>query len=295
MITTFAALLDAARAQATRPRTIAVAGPANEDVVDALTAARDLGLIAGWKVGEGEGAASAASAVRMVADGEADVLMKGLLDTSIVLKAVLNAEHGLRTESLLSHVGVFDVDRYPKLLAVTDPAMNIAPDVEAKAGIIRNAVTVTRALGIETAKVACLAAKEKVNPKMLATVDAAELASREFAGAIVGGPLALDNAIDPESVRLKGIDSPVAGDADVLLVPTIEAGNVLYKALNFLAHAQGAGIIVGAKAPIVLTSRADDEATKLNSIALALVVAGSQQDAAADGAAGSGTAAGGVR
>lgn len=297
MITTLAEVRERALAAPGR-RTIAVAAAHDGEVLEAIVAARRLGLAdavlvggapaiaallagahvdpAGYRiVHEPDPAGAVAEAVRLVADGEADILMKGLVDTSVLLRAVLDADRGLRTASVLSHVAVFEVDRYPKLLVITDAAMNIAPDVDAKEQILRNALHVTRALDIETAKVAVLAAKEKVSPKMQATLDAAELARRAIPGALVAGPLALDNALSAESARLKGIDSPVAGDADVLLVPQIETGNVLYKTLVYLAHAQGAGILVGARKPIVLTSRADDETTKLNSIALATLVAAS--------------------
>lgn len=295
MITTLAELLKQALSGGLRG-TLAVAAAHDAEVIEAVVRARALGLAEAILVGEaplitraieGAGASAtdfrtvpaagpeeaAAEAVRLVADGEADVLMKGHLDTAVLLRAVLDPSRGLREARLLSHVAVFEVDRYPKLLTITDAALNIAPDVDAKEQIIRNALRVTRALGIETAKVAVLAAKETVNPRMQATVDAAELARRDIDGAVVAGPLALDNALSAQSARLKGIDSPVAGDADVLVVPQIESGNILYKALTLLGHAQGAGIVVGARCPIVLTSRADDEQTKLNSIALASLVA----------------------
>ena len=203
--------------------------------------------------------------------------MKGLIDTSIIMKQVLDREIGLRNENVISHIALFEVPTYHKIFMVTDAAMNIAPDLVQKKEIIENAVNMALSIGISMPKVAVLAAKEKVSPKMEATIDAGELKSMNEDGiiknCIVDGPLALDNAINEESAKIKGIESEVAGDADILIVPDIEAGNVLYKALTFLANAKSAGLIVGARAPIVLTSRADNEEAKLNSIALATLMA----------------------
>lgn len=217
---------------------------------------------------------AAAAAVRAVARGEAQVVMKGLVETSVILAAVLDKREGLRTDRLLSHLGLFEVPGFPRLLAVTDAAMNIAPDLEKKRQILLNGVDLLRGLGIEEPKVAVLCAKETVSDKMPCTVEAAELAKLQAAGEIEGclvaGPYALDNAVSPEAAAHKGIAGPVAGAADLLLVPDIEAGNILYKALAFLAGARSAGVIVGAAAPIVLTSRADTAETKANSIALAV-------------------------
>lgn len=216
-------------------------------------------------------------ATELVSSGKSDVLMKGLIDTSIIMKQVLDSEIGLRTGNVISHVAVFDVPTYHKVFIVTDAAMNIAPDLNQKKEIIENAVVLARSLDIEMPKVAVLAAKEKVSPKMEATVHAKELADMNKAGEItdclVDGPFALDNAISKESAILKGINSEVAGDADILLAPNIDAGNALYKCLSFLANAKSAGLVVGTKAPIVLTSRADNEEAKLNSIALAVLMA----------------------
>ncbi|MEA1975372.1 MAG: phosphate butyryltransferase [Bacillota bacterium] len=220
---------------------------------------------------------SAEKAVRLVSEGSADMVMKGLIDTAKILKAVLNKEYGLRTGNVLSHVAVFDVKSYHKLLFVTDAAMNIAPDLEQKKQIIENSLQVVKAVDIDTPKVAVICAKEKVNEKMICTVDAGKLVemneSGEIKNCIVGGPFALDNAVSKEAAIVKGIDHPVAGDTDVLLCPNIESGNVLYKALNFLCDAKSAGIIVGASAPIVLVSRADSKDAKLNSIALGTLMA----------------------
>lgn len=216
-------------------------------------------------------------AVELVSTKEADIVMKGLVDTSIILKAVLDKEIGLRTGSVLSHVAVFDIDGYDRLFFITDAAMNISPDLNTKKQIIENACVVAHSLDIEKPKVAALCAKEKVNPKMKDTVEAKELedmCSRgEIEGCIVGGPFALDNAVSEEAAKHKGMTHPISGKADILLVPDIEAGNILYKSLVFFSKSKNAGVIVGAKAPIILTSRADSEDTKLNSIALGVLMA----------------------
>ncbi|MFR3569427.1 MAG: phosphate butyryltransferase [Paraclostridium sordellii] len=216
-------------------------------------------------------------AVSLVSECKADMVMKGLVDTSIILKAVLDKEVGLRTGKVLSHVAVFDVNGYDRLFFITDAAMNLAPDLQTKKQIIENACIVAHALDIEEPKVAAICAKEKVNPKMPDTVDAKELEDMckngEIKGCIVGGPFALDNAVSEEAAKHKGMDNPIAGKADILLAPDIEAGNILYKSLVFFAESKNAGVIVGAKAPIILTSRADSEETKLNSIALGVLMA----------------------
>ncbi len=214
-------------------------------------------------------------AVKLVHDAKAKILMKGLVDTSIILRAVLNKEFGLRTSNLLSHAAVFELEKYHKLLFVTDAAMNLAPNADEKRQITENIVSLAHSLSIKEPKVAVICAKEKVDPKMTATVDAADLVEKnksgELSGCIIGGPFALDNAISKEAAKHKGINDPVAGDADILLMPTIEAGNVLYKSLAFLSNSKNAGILLGAAAPIVLTSRADTDEAKLNSIALAVL------------------------
>lgn len=216
-------------------------------------------------------------AVDLVTEGRAQLVMKGLIDTSVILKSILRKEANLRTGKVLSHVAVFEIERYHKLLFVTDAAMNIAPEVDHKRQIIENTVDVAHALGIEMPKVAVVCAKEKVSDKMVATQDAEALEAMnklgKITGCIVGGPFALDNAISAEAAHHKGISHPVAGEADILLMPDIEAGNILYKALTYFAGAENAGIIVGAKVPIVLTSRADSDAAKLNSIALGVLAA----------------------
>ncbi|PEC84657.1 phosphate butyryltransferase [Bacillus cereus] len=226
-------------------------------------------------------AASSAEAaelsVKAVRNGEADVLMKGNIPTANILKAVLNKEWGLRKGSVLSHVAAFEVPNYDRLIFVTDAAMNIAPDVTQKAAIIQNTVEVARAIGMDLPKVAPIAAVEVVNPAMQTTIDAAMLTQMNRRGQIkncvVDGPLALDNAVSQIAAEHKGIVSDVAGKADILLVPTIEAGNVLYKSLVYFADAKVGAMIAGAKAPIVLTSRADSAETKVYSLALAVATA----------------------
>jgi phosphate butyryltransferase len=212
-------------------------------------------------------------AVELVSSGRADILMKGMVDTSVVLSAVLDKAIGLRTEKTLSHVAVLFVDTYHKMLMVTDAAINIEPDLAKKKEILENAVGFAHSLGISNPKCAVICVKETVSQALKHTVDAGHLVdmneSGEIKGCIVGGPFALDNAISKEAAEHKGIAHVVAGDADILLMPQIEAGNVLYKSLTFLAKADSAGLVLGAKAPIVLTSRADNVVAKLNSIALA--------------------------
>lgn len=217
---------------------------------------------------------AAEHAVKAVKLNEANVLMKGNIPTAAILKAVLNKEFGLRTGNVLSHVAVFEVPGFERYTIVTDAAMNIAPDLEQKAQIINNAVNVAKGIGIEMPKVAPLAAVEMVNPSMQATLDAALLTQMnrrgQISGCIIDGPLALDNAVSKYAAEHKGIGGDVAGQADILLVPTIEVGNVLYKSLIYFANAKVGAIIAGAKVPIVLTSRADSAESKLYSLALAL-------------------------
>lgn len=219
---------------------------------------------------------AAARAVGYIREGGAQILMKGLVATGVLLKAVLDKENGLRTGMLLSHAGLFQSPYYPKIFAVTDAGMNVAPNFEEKTGILHNAVEMFHRIGESNPKVAVMAAVETVNPKMEPTVHAAMLTQMnrrgQIRGCIVDGPLALDNAVSRDAAEHKGIAGDVAGDADIILVPDIESGNLLYKALNFLGGAVAAGVILGAKAPIVLTSRADSEKSKLYSIALAATI-----------------------
>jgi len=220
---------------------------------------------------------SAQIAVKMVNEGSADFLIKGILDTSILLKQVLNKEYGLTTGKQLSHVMIFEVPSYKKLLFLTDGGMVTYPDVNVKKDIILNSVEVTKALGYKETKVACLAAKEKVNPKMSATVDAKQLKDMylngEFEdGVIVEGPISLDLAISKESAIIKNYESPVAGDSDVLLVPNIEMGNGIGKSITLFANGLNAGVIMGATSPIVLVSRSDSYEAKYYSILLGAVI-----------------------
>ena len=285
-------------ANAMGPKKIAVANAQDEDVLKAIKEAVKENICKPILVGDADKIAEIAGevelelnnidiidekdgneacrkAVELVSGGKADIVMKGLIDTSIILKAVLDKEIGLRTGNVLSHAAVFSVDTYHKFFIVTDAAMSIAPDAEEKRQIIENTLTLSRALGAQIPKVAVICAKEKVNPKMPATLDAQELVQMQndgkITGCIIEGPYALDNAISKEAAEIKGIEGEAAGDADILLMPDIEAGNILYKALTYLANAENAGIILGAKAPIVLTSRADSDKAKLNSIALSVL------------------------
>jgi phosphate butyryltransferase len=248
-----------------------------------LKAARDAndgrGLdISAFELLEADDLSSSASmAVNLVRTGKAEILMKGLLDTSVLLRAAFNKETGIHAGRLASHVAVIESAHYHKLFLITDAAINIAPDLNAFVDIIASAVSVARTLGVDRPKVAVLAAVEKVNPdKMPCTVIAALLTQMNRRGQIrdcvIDGPLALDNAISAESARIKGIVSDVAGDADILVTPTVEAGNILYKSLLDLGGAKGTGIVMGAAKPIVLTSRSDSKETKLASIALASLV-----------------------
>jgi phosphate acetyltransferase len=221
--------------------------------------------------------ASAARAVLAVRSGEAEMLMKGSLHTDELLHEVASGTSGLRTERRLSHVFAMDVPSYHKPIFITDAAVNIFPKLADKADIVRNAIELVQALGIERPKVAILAAVETVSDKMPSTIDAAALCKMADRGQIVGGlvdgPLAFDNAISTEAARIKGIVSPVAGDPDILLVPDLEAGNMLAKQLTFLAGAEAAGIVLGARVPIILTSRADTVRSRIGSCAIAVLLA----------------------
>jgi phosphate butyryltransferase len=216
---------------------------------------------------------SVETAVRMVSSNQADILMKGKIGSATLLRCVLNKEWGLRTGNLLSHFALFEVDTYQKVIAVTDVAMNIAPTLHDKIAIVNNSVACLNRLGYKMPKVAVLGAVEMVNENMQATLDAALLSKmnqrEQIRNCIIDGPLAFDNAVSLESAQLKGIKSEVAGDTDLLLMPDIEVGNVLYKSLVFFAKAKVASIILGAMVPIVLTSRSDSEQAKFDSILLA--------------------------
>ncbi|MGF1650961.1 MAG: bifunctional enoyl-CoA hydratase/phosphate acetyltransferase [Hyphomicrobiaceae bacterium] len=217
--------------------------------------------------------AAAAIGVDLVTKGRAQALMKGHLHTDALLHHVVKREGGLRTSRRLSHVYIMDVPGLQQFLLVTDAAINIAPDLETKVDIVQNAIDVARAIGITEPKVGILSALETVNPKIPSTIDAAALAKMsergQITGGIVDGPLALDNAVDVHSASKKGIKSLVAGRADILVVPNLEAGNIVAKQLTFVAHAEAGGIVVGARCPIILTSRSDDERARLASCAVA--------------------------
>ncbi|MBZ4677369.1 MAG: phosphate butyryltransferase [Anaerophaga sp.] len=226
-------------------------------------------------IGESDPEKCVEIAVRMVHDGKADVLMKGKVSTPVLLRGVLNKDWGLRTGRLLSHLAFFEVATYHKLIAVTDVAMNIAPTLRDKICIVENSVQYLNTLGIKRPKVAVLGAIEMVNESMQATTDAALLSKMnqrdQIKNCIIDGPLAFDNAVSFESAHHKNIKSEVAGDTDLLLMPDIEVGNVLYKSLVFFANAKVASVILGASAPIVLTSRSDTEESKFYSILLAVL------------------------
>lgn len=219
---------------------------------------------------------AANKSIELIAEGKADFPMKGLLSTKVILQALLNKNYGLRQDRLLSLVTMMYLEKEDKIVFMTDGGMNINPDLNDKKEIIANAAEMAKAVGINKPKVAPLAAVEKVNPAMPCTLDAANLSKMGDRGQIknteIDGPLAFDNAISEEAAEHKGIESPVAGKADILLVPDIEAGNVLYKALVFYAGLPSASLVLGAKVPMVLTSRADSATTKFNSIALGKMV-----------------------
>jgi len=221
--------------------------------------------------------ASAAKAVALVREGKAELLMKGSLHSDEVLGAVIARETGLRTGRRLSHVFLMDVPTYHKVLLITDAAINIAPTLEDKVDICQNAIDLAVALGVKRPKVAILAAVETVTSKMPSTIDAAALCKmadrKQITGGTLDGPLAFDNAISAEAARVKGITSEVAGDPNILLVPDLEAGNMLAKQLTFLANADSAGLVLGARVPIILTSRADSVRSRIASCAVAVMAA----------------------
>lgn len=228
---------------------------------------------------------SAAKAVELVREGRAEALMKGSLHTDEIMSAVVKRDTGLRTSRRISHCFIMDVPDHDQPLVITDAAVNIAPDLKTKVDITQNAIDLVRALGQKDVRVAVLSAMESVNPDVPSTLEAAALCKMadrgQITGAQIDGPLALDNAISPEAAAIKKISSPVAGRANVLVVPDLEAGNMLAKSLSFLAGADAAGIVLGAKVPIILTSRADDETARLASCAVAqLLVAARRADAA---------------
>ncbi|MDF2568555.1 MAG: Phosphate butyryltransferase [Sporomusa sp.] len=301
MLRNFMEVLDKAK-QAGR-QIISVAAAQDKDVLKAVKAAWDAGLAQAILVGdadlirpllgevglpsdmpivhEPEVSKAAMTAVSLVKNGKAQIFMKGLVNSSDFLKAVVNKELGLRTGHLLSHLSAYEVPGGEKLIFLTDSGMNVAPSQEEKKGILVNAIMAISALGIERPKVAVLAASEIVNPKIQATVDAKALADMyiqgEFYPAIVEGPIAMDVALSPEHAKHKGITSEIAGNVDIFMIPNIEAGNILSKALIHYANFKNAGVIIGATHPVVMVSRADSAEAKLYSIALACLLAGAKQ------------------
>jgi phosphotransacetylase len=221
--------------------------------------------------------AAAAKAVELVRSGEAELVMKGSLHSDEILGAIVAKETGLRTGRRLSHVFLMDVPSYHKVLIVTDGAINIAPSLEDKVDICQNAIDLARSFGVERPKVAILAAVETVNSKMPATLDAAALCKMaergQIKGGVLDGPLAFDNAISREAAKIKGIRSEVAGDPDILLAPDLEAGNMMAKQLSFLANADSAGLVLGARVPVILTSRSDSLRARIASCAVAVLAA----------------------
>ena len=283
-------------AQKNQPTRVAVAAAAHNLVLESVQRAVSLGLIIPIlvgkeedirKVAEGIGwdlqgvqivatptnKAAATAAVELVRQGQASVLMKGYLHTDEMLRAVLAHDTGLRTDRLLSHVFVLEVPTYHKLLLITDAAINISPGIAEKAEIAQNAVDLAQKLGVDPVKVAALSSIETINPNIPSTVHAAclsKMAERgQIRGAIIDGPLAFDNAISATAAREKGIVSPVSGDADVVVAPDLDSGNILSKNLEYLAQARMAGIVMGASAPVVLTSRSDPPRARVYSLALA--------------------------
>lgn len=250
-------------------------GPANR--IERTAAANHLDLAKQEIINVPNSNAAAAKAVELIREGRAEILMKGSLHTDELMAAVVSREGGLRTGRRISHVFVMDVPTYHKVLIVTDGAINIAPTLEDKVDICQNAIDLALSLGLEKPKVAILAAVETVNSKMPATLDAAALCKMaergQIKGAILDGPLAFDNAISKQAAETKGIKSTVAGDPDILLAPDLEAGNILAKQLSFLANADSAGMVLGARVPIILTSRADSVRSRIASCAVAKLVA----------------------
>jgi len=275
-----AAAIDAARAGILQPILV---GPAER----IRRVAKDLRLdVDGYQIEDApHSQASAARAVELVRQGRAEVLMKGSLHTDELMSEVVKKDTGLRTSRRVSHAFVMDVPTYHKVLTITDAAVNIFPTLDDKRDIVQNAIDFMRALGVERPKVAILSAVETVTSKIPSTIDAAALCKMadrgQIEGGVLDGPLAFDNAISAEAARTKKIASPVAGDPDILMVPDLEAGNILVKNLTFLSRADAAGIVLGARVPIILTSRADSERTRLASCAVAALYAHARRSRAA--------------
>jgi phosphate acetyltransferase len=263
--------IDAAKANIITPILV---GPRDKIMATAAAAGIDLD---GYEIVDAAHSHDAAEkAVALVREGRAEILMKGSLHTDELLAAVVRRDTGLRTERRLSHCFIMDVPGHEQVLTITDAAINIFPTLEEKVDIVQNAIGLAHAMGMEEPKVAILSAMETVNPKVPSTIEAAALCKMadrgQITGALLDGPLAFDNAISPEAARIKGIVSPVAGRADILLVPDLEAGNMLAKSLSFLMNADSAGIVLGARVPIILTSRADSVESRLASCAVAVMM-----------------------
>ncbi|OQB25511.1 MAG: Phosphate acetyltransferase [Chloroflexi bacterium ADurb.Bin180] len=289
-----------AEAKKAGPRMVAIAAPHEEEILRSAVAAEEEGIANYTLVGDRERIRSVAAdkgldvsrmmvinepdprtAARKVMEllrmGHADLAMKGKIETGDFLRAALDREMGLRIGRLFSHVAVFEIPGFDRLLFVTDSGVVVAPTMEQKVEIVQNAISVAQRLGVKQPKVAILAATEMVNPKIPTTMDAANLAKMadrgQIQGGLVDGPLALDNAISPESVAIKGIKSAVAGSADILVTPDVEAGNMLAKAITYFARGKMAGVVVGAKSPLIVASRSDPHETKLISTALGVLLA----------------------
>ncbi|MEK7714022.1 MAG: bifunctional enoyl-CoA hydratase/phosphate acetyltransferase, partial [candidate division NC10 bacterium] len=264
--------IDAARAGLIVPVLVG-----SETKIRAVAAAESVDLAPYALVATRHSHEAAERAVAMVRAGEVEALMKGSLHTDELMHEVVAKETGIRTARRLSHVFVVDVPTYARLLFITDAAINIAPDLDAKRHIVQNAIDLARVLGVERPKVAVLSAVETLSPEIRSTIDAAALCKMaergQITGGVLDGPLAFDNAVSEEAARVKGIESPVAGRADILVVPDLESGNMLAKQLEYLGEAQSAGVVLGARVPIVLTSRADSPLTRMTSCAVALLYA----------------------
>lgn len=297
-VKTFAELMEAARKVG--PKAIAIAAAHEHEVLLAAADAQSQGMatcilvgnqgliretakehninISGMiTVAEPDPKAAARRIMELVNLGHADIAMKGKIETGDFLRAALDREAGLRTGALFTHVGVFEVPGMDRLIFISDAGVVVAPTMEQKISIVQNAINVARRLGVEQPKVAVLAATEMVNFKIPSTMDAANLSKMaergQIQGGIVDGPLALDNAISLESAEIKGIHSPVAGQADILITPDVESGNILAKAITYFANGKMAGVVVGAKVPLVVASRSDPHETKLTSMALGVLLA----------------------
>ncbi|BBJ28916.1 bifunctional enoyl-CoA hydratase/phosphate acetyltransferase [Athalassotoga saccharophila] len=276
-----------------RKKRVVLVGSEDKESIIALNEAVDRGFVDGILVGDGKVTKanleslgirdkfeiidsdphkSSETGVKIVSSGKGDILMKGLVKTSDLLKAVLNPEWGLRTGSLLSHLTVVEAKDYGRFIGITDGGMIIRPTLDQKVQIIKNAVSFFKKLGVSLPKVACIAAVEVVNPEIPETVEAAELAAmgkrKQIEGCVIDGPLGFDNAIDERAARVKGVGGDVAGHADILIVPEINSGNFIGKSMDYCAHYTIGGIILGAKVPIIVVSRADEARAKLASISL---------------------------